>query len=76
MSDDPTVRTSVASATFLLMGVEIVGHVLDDGTRIIDAGCVEALMRAMASPDAGARVDLLELQRFSDWQRGTGPIPS
>lgn len=65
----PDGRTVLASTSFILLGVEVVGHVLDDGTRIIEADALECVMTAMMDPSVASSVDLLELQRFSEWQK-------
>jgi len=60
---------SVWQGEFTMSGVTLHCHVLDDGTRIIEAADVQALMDAWA---AGADVDEEEAAAFARWQRGGG----
>jgi len=61
------VPVSVWSGEMHLLGVTLHLHVLDDGTRIIEAGDMVALMEAMGS---GGPVDEDEMAAFARWQRG------
>lgn len=66
---DTTDPVSVWQGELSLSGVTLHLHVLSDGTRIIEAADVEALMRAWAG---GATVDEDEAAAFGRWQRGGG----
>jgi hypothetical protein len=61
---------SVATASFKILDVEVIGHVLEDGKRVIETDGFEQVMLAMSDPHRGGRVDLMELQRFIDWKQG------
>jgi len=58
---------SVWSGEMRLLGVTLHLHVLDDGTRIIEAEDMAALMEAMGR---GGPVDEGDLAAFVRWQRG------
>ena len=58
---------SVWQGELSLSGVTLRVHVLDDGTRIIEADGLGALMQAWAD---GATVDEAEAAAFACWQRG------
>jgi hypothetical protein len=62
MTDLPT---PVWSGSFVVFGVELKVHVLDDGRRIIEKASMERLLEAM---EAGA--DPGDLEGFVRWQRG------
>lgn len=53
-----------------LFGVVLHLHVLDDGTRIIEAQDMVALLEAM---EGGGLVDEDEIAAFARWQRGGPP---
>ena len=50
-----------------LLGVDLHLHVLDDGTRIIEAQDMVALLGAM---ERGGPVDEAEVAAFARWQAG------
>jgi hypothetical protein len=58
-------RQSVWQGTFRLFGVDMKCHVLDDGTRIIEADSVRQLFEAMGS---GADIGV-EAEEFARWKR-------
>ena len=62
-------RVSVWQGEMRLLGVTLLCHVLDDGTRIIEAPDMHALLEAMSR---GGPVDDAEMEAFARWQRG-GP---
>lgn len=62
-------RQATASATFIVFGVEVKCHVLDDGQRIIEADSAKALFEAMGNPASGLPDDLESLRR---WLSGLG----
>jgi hypothetical protein len=68
MSETPDdVPTAIWSGSFMLGGVEMRCHVLDNGQRVIESESVGALFEAMARPDfsfAGGEVDAL-----ARWQK-------
>ena len=59
---------SVWSGEMTLLGVVLHLHVLDDGTRIVEAQDMVALLEAMGR---GGPVDEDEMAAFACWQRGT-----
>jgi hypothetical protein len=61
------VPVAVWSGEMRLLGVTLHCHVLDDGTRIIEAGDMVALLEAM---ERGGPVDEGEMAAFARWQRG------
>ena len=61
------VPVSVWSGEMRLLGVTLHCHVLDDGTRIIEAADMVALLEAM---ERGGPVDEEEMAAFARWQRG------
>ena len=58
---------SVWQGEMTLLGVTLHLHVLDDGTRIIEAQDMVALLEAMQH---GGPVDEDEIAAFARWQRG------
>ena len=60
-------RVSVWQGEMTLLGVTLHLHVLDDGTRIIEAQDMVALLEAMES---GGPVDDDEMAAFARWQIG------
>lgn len=58
---------SVWQGELSLSGVTLHVHVLNDGTRIIEAGGMEALFEAWG---AGVPLDQAEAAAFARWQRG------
>jgi hypothetical protein len=58
---------SVWSGEMRLFGVTLHLHVLEDGTRIVEAQDMAALMEAM---EQGAPVDGDEMGAFARWLRG------
>ena len=67
MTDTPV---SVWQGEMTLLGVVLHLHVLDDGTRIIEAADMVALLEAMGR---GGPVDEDEIAAFARWQRGGEP---
>ncbi len=65
MADDAPV--SVWQGQMRLLGVTLHLHVLDDGTRIVEAQDMTALLEAM---EHGGPVDEAEIAAFARWQRG------
>ena len=59
---------SVWEGTFVLFGVEIKCHTLDDGQRIIEAGCLERLFDELADGENG---DYSDMEDFVRWFKGT-----
>lgn len=59
---------SVWQGELTMSGVTLHVHVLSDGSRIIEAADLEALMAAWAR---GVPVDEEEAAAFARWQRGT-----
>lgn len=70
MSDAPS---CLGAPSFRLGHLEIVGHRLGDGTPVISADQVIALLELTSRPTALASLDLSELQRLEDWIRSTTP---
>jgi hypothetical protein len=66
MATDPV---SVWQAELSMSGVTLHVHVLSDGTRIIEADDLAALMEAW---ERGVPVDEAEAAAFAHWQRGNG----
>jgi hypothetical protein len=64
MSETPV---SVWQGEMTLLGVVLHVHVLDDGTRIIEAGDMALLLEAM---EHGGRADEGEMAAFARWLRG------
>jgi len=62
-----TEPVSVRQGELRMSGVTLHVHVLSDGTRIIEADDLAALMKAWAQ---GAPVDEAEAAAFAHWQRG------
>ena len=60
---------SVWSGSFVVFGVELKCHVLDNGQRIIEAESVAAFLEALASPD---KPDIGDMDGFTRW-RARGP---
>ena len=58
---------SVRQGEMRLLGVALHLHVLDDGTRIVEAQDMAALLEAM---EQGGPVDEAEVAAFARWQRG------
>jgi hypothetical protein len=58
---------SVWQGELRMSGVTLHVHVLSDGTRIIEADDLAALMKAWAD---GVPVDEAEAATFAHWQRG------
>lgn len=54
--------TSVWSGSFVIFGIEIKCHVLDDGQRIIEADSIEALFSSPTETTAGG-----DLEEFTNW---------
>ena len=63
---------SVWQGELSLCGVTLHLHVLDDGTRIIEAADVKALVEAWAR---GVEADDDEAAAFARWQAGMNPAP-
>ncbi len=63
----PDTPVSVWQGEMSLSGVTLHCHVLSDGTRIIEAADLGALMQAWAD---GASVDESEAAAFARWQGG------
>lgn len=61
---------SVWQGEMTLLGVTLHLHVLDDGTRIIEAADVAAFMEAMQRGRTLTEADELAVARFARWQRG------
>ena len=74
MTDAPH---SVWQGSFSLYGVEIKCHTLEDGQRIIEAGCLERLLdvlaayKAVSVPPSGAATESA-MSDFVRWLNGTG----
>ena len=66
-----TERIATWSGELSLSGVTLHVHVLGDGTRIIEAADLHALLQAW---EQGAEVDEAEAEAFGRWQRG-GELP-
>jgi hypothetical protein len=64
---DTTDPVSVWQGELSMSGVTLHVHVLSDGTRIIEAADLAALMQAWAD---GAALDADEAAAFARWQRG------
>jgi hypothetical protein len=60
---------SVWQGEMTLLGVTLHLHVLDDGTRIVEAEDMAALLEAMGR---GAPADEDEMAAFARWLRGGG----
>ena len=58
---------SVWQGELRLSGITLHCHVLDDGTRIIEAADVHALMEAW---ERGATATPAEIEAFARWQQG------
>jgi hypothetical protein len=67
MSEPAGTPVSVWSGEMTLLGVTLHLHVLDDGTRIVEAQDMAALVEAMGR---GGPVDEGEIAAFARWQRG------
>lgn len=65
-----TEPVSVWQGEMTLLGVTLHLHVLDDGTRIIEAADVAAFMEAMQRGRTLTEADELAVARFARWQRG------
>ena len=63
-------RIATWSGELQLSGVTLHVHVLEDGTRIIEAADLHALLQAW---EQGAEVDEAEAEAFGRWQRGGDP---
>jgi hypothetical protein len=63
------VPVSVWSGEMQLLGISLHLHVLDDGTRIVEAEDMAALLEAM---EQGGPVDESEMAAFARWLRGDG----
>lgn len=61
---------SVWQGELTMSGVTLHVHVLDDGTRIIEAADMNALFEAWGR---GAHLDKAEAAAFARWQRGGEP---
>jgi hypothetical protein len=61
---------SVWQGELTMSGVTLHVHVLDDGTRIIEAADLHALMQAW---EQGAPLDEAEAEAFARWQREEPP---
>ena len=66
---DTTVPVSVWQGELRMSGITLHVHVLSDGTRIIEAGSMDALLEAW---NQGVPVDDAEAAAFARWQRGDG----
>lgn len=66
---DTTEPVSVWQGELRMSGVTLHLHVLSDGTRIIEAADLEALLEAWAQ---GAPLDAAEAAAFARWQGGGG----
>jgi hypothetical protein len=63
--------SAVWSGEFVLFGVPLKCHVLNDGRRIIDAESIEDLMRAMATQGEQSLEEMeREVAAFARWMRG------
>ena len=68
----PQPPASVWQGTFVVLGVDVRCHVLDDGQRIVEASSIEDLLGAV---DAKAEVeDDPVVVAFTSWLRGDGPV--
>lgn len=56
-------------AIFRIADLDIVGRRLPDGTPVIPADQVMALVNLVSRRDAVLQLDLTELQRLEDWIR-------
>lgn len=65
-----TEPVSVWQGEMTLLGVTLHLHVLDDGTRIIEAADVAAFMEAMQRGRTLTEADEAAVARFARWQRG------
>jgi len=63
----PETPVSVWQGEMTLLGVTLHLHVLDDGTRIIEAADMVALLEAM---EHVGPADVDEMAAFARWQRG------
>lgn len=68
--EDPEPPVSVWQGEMTLLGVVLHLHVLDDGTRIIEADDMAALAEAMGR---GGPVDEDEIAAFARWLQGGTP---
>ena len=68
MSEPPV---SVWQGEMTLLGVVLHLHVLDDGTRIIEAQDMVALLEAMRRGEPGEDEVADQMAAFARWQRGT-----
>lgn len=66
---ETTEPISVWQGEMVLSGITLHLHVLSDGTRIIEADGLAALLAAW---EAGAAVDEGEAAAFACWQQGGG----
>ena len=64
-----TEQVSIWQGEMRMSGVTLHVHVLSDGTRIIEADDLAALMQAW---ECGVPVDEAEAAAFARWQRGGG----
>jgi hypothetical protein len=63
-------KNSVWSGTFHLLGIDVKCHVLEDGTRVVEADSMIALMEAIKKGNEFG--DPQELVNFSLWRAGKG----
>jgi hypothetical protein len=63
----PELPRVVWSGEFNLGGVKLRCHVLNTGQRVIDEESVVDLLEQMSTDEP---LDVSELERFADWQRG------
>ena len=68
MSEKMELPRSVWEGSFTLFGVEVRCHTLNDGQRIIEAGCLERLFDELANGENG---DISDMDDFLLWFRGT-----
>ena len=68
-----SVPKSVWQGSFHIGGIELICHVLDDGTRIIDKESLEHFFASLESNEFDADGDL---EAFAIWQRGINPSVS
>lgn len=61
---------SVWQGEFSLFGVTIHCHVLDDGTRIVEAADMAALLEAIEDGAPAREIDADALAAFARWQKG------
>ena len=60
--------TAIWRGSFVLFGVEVKCHTLDDGQRIIEAESLYDLIQAIANP--GTDIDVEQVKAFAEWRNG------